>query len=103
MLVVRVETDWYAHETEFRYVLQAGEGISVSPTLPIGQVMFVPREEVTFRECSASEIEAIEVSRQKFNEHKAAASQPTSYGLTFSPHYLRQSRAQREESGDKGR
>ena len=29
MLVVRVETDWYAHETEFRYVLQAGEGMSV--------------------------------------------------------------------------
>ena len=28
MLVVRVETDWYAHETEFRYVLQAGEGIT---------------------------------------------------------------------------
>ena len=53
MLVVRVETDWYAHETEFRYVLQAGEGISVSPTLPIGQVFFVPREEVTFRDCTA--------------------------------------------------
>ena len=28
MLVVRVETDWYMHETEFRYVLQPGEGIS---------------------------------------------------------------------------
>jgi hypothetical protein len=26
MLVVRVETDWYAHQTEFRYVLQPGEG-----------------------------------------------------------------------------
>ena len=97
MLVVRVETDWYAHETEFRYVLQAGEGISVSPTLPIGQVLFVPREEVTFKDCSPAEIEAIEKSRQSFNEHKAAASQPTSYGLTYSPHYLRQARAQREE------
>ena len=31
MLVVRVETDWYAHETVFRYVLQAGEGITVEP------------------------------------------------------------------------
>ena len=30
MLVVRVETDWYAHETEFRYVLQTGEGITVA-------------------------------------------------------------------------
>ena len=47
MLVVRVETDWYAHDTEFRYVLQPGEGMSLSHTLPIGQVVFVPREEIT--------------------------------------------------------
>ena len=47
MLIVRVETDWYAHETEFRYVLQPGEGMSLSHTLPIGQVVFVPREEIT--------------------------------------------------------
>ena len=97
MLVVRVETDWYAHESEFRYVLQAGEGISVSPTLPIGQVFFVPREEVTFRDCTPKEIEAIEASRSSFNQHKAAAAQPTPYGLTYSPHYLRQSRSQRED------
>ena len=44
MLVVRVETDWYAHESVFRYVLQAGEGITVEPSIPIGQVFFVPRE-----------------------------------------------------------
>ena len=68
-----------------------------------GQVVFVPREEVTFRDCTASEIETIENSRQAFNEHKAAASQPTSYGLTYSPHYLRQTRAQRAEGEDKGR
>ena len=29
MLVVRVETDWYPHESVFRYVLQEGEGISL--------------------------------------------------------------------------
>ena len=57
---------------------------------------------MTFRDCTASEIEAIEASRQAFNEHKAAASQPTSYGLTYSPHYLRQARAQRQDSDDKG-
>jgi len=28
MLVIRVETDWYAHETEFRYVLQPGGSIA---------------------------------------------------------------------------
>lgn len=38
MLVVRVETDWYPHETEFRYVLQPGEGIPGSHNMPIGQV-----------------------------------------------------------------
>src|SRR6195256_506453 len=98
MLVVRVETDWYAHDTEFRYVLQAGEGITVDHSIPIGQVCFVPREEITMRAATAEELKAFEESRQEFNHHKAAASQKTSYGLTYSPHYLRQSRAQREES-----
>lgn len=95
MLVVRVETDWYVHETEFRYVLEPGEGITVTPTVPIGQVFFVPREEVTLRDCTASELEAIARSQQEFSQQKAAAAQTTSFGLTYSPHYLRQSRAQR--------
>ena len=97
MLVVRVETDWYTHETEFRYVLQAGEGITLEPSLPIGQVFFVPREQITMRPCTAEELNAIEESRQEFNRQKAAAAQKTSYGLTYSPHYLRQSRAQKSD------
>ena len=52
MLAIRVETDWYAHETEFRYVLQAGEGITVEHSIPIGQVFFVPREPITMRPCT---------------------------------------------------
>jgi hypothetical protein len=102
MLVVRVETDWYAHETVFRYVLQAGEGITVEPSIPIGQVFFVPREAITMRPCTGEELTAIEESRQEFNRHKAAAVQKTSYGLSFSPHYLRQSRAQKSEGEDGG-
>jgi hypothetical protein len=97
MLSVRVETDWYAHETEFRYVLQVGEGITLEQSLPIGQVFFVPREPVTFRPCSDEEITALEASRDEFNRHKAAAVQKTSYGLSYSPHYLRQSRAQKSD------
>lgn len=97
MLAVRVETDWYAHETEFRYVLQAGEGITVEHSIPIGQVFFVPREPITMRPCTSEELKAIEESRQEFSRHKAAATQKTSYGLSYSPHYLRQSRAQRSE------
>src|SRR5205085_1692770 len=89
MLVVRVETDWYAHETEFRYVLQAGEGITIEHSLPIGQVLFQSREEITMRSCTDEEVKAFEESRQEFNLHKAAAAHKTSYGLTYSPHYLR--------------
>src|ERR1044071_9313410 len=96
MLVVRVETDWYAHESEFRYVLQAGEGMTIAHAIPIGQVFFVPREEVTLRDGSAEEMETFKRSQEEFNAHKAAAAQTTSFGLTYSPHYLRQSRAQRE-------
>jgi hypothetical protein len=95
MLIVRVETDWYAHETEFRYVLQADEGITVEPSMPIGQVFFVPREEITMRAGTADEIKAFEESRDEFNRLKAAAVQKTSYGLAYSPHYLRQTRAQK--------
>src|SRR6185436_10132678 len=73
MLAVRVETDWYAHETEFRYVLQPGEGITMEQSIPIGQVFFVPREAITMRQCTADEIKAIEESRQEFNKHKAEA------------------------------
>jgi hypothetical protein len=95
MLVVRVETDWYAHETEFRYVLQAGEGLTLEHSIPIGQVFFVPREAITMRAATSEEAKAFEESRQEFNVHKAAAAQKTSYGLSYSPHYLRQSRTQR--------
>ena len=77
MLVVRVETDWYTHETVFRYVLQAGEGITVEHSIPIGQVFFVPREAITMRPCTSEELTAIEESRQEFNRHKAAAVQKT--------------------------
>jgi len=93
MLIVRVETDWYAHETEFRYVLQPGEGISGSHSMPIGQVFFVPREEIAMRDCTAEEIEELKKSAGEFSREKAAFKVNTPYGMQYSPHYLRQSRA----------
>jgi hypothetical protein len=93
MLVVRVETDWYAHETEFRYVLQPGEGISGTHTMPIGQVFFVPREDITLRDCTEEELAAIRRSKEEFSREKAALKLTTPYGLQYSPHYLRQSRS----------
>lgn len=95
MLVVRVETDWYAHETEFRYVLQPGEGISGARNAPIGQVFFVPREDVTFRDASEEELSAIHAARAEFAGRKAAATVATPYGLQYSPHYARESRARK--------
>ena len=92
MLIVRVETDWYAHETEFRYVLQPGEGITASHSMPIGQVFFVPREEIVMRDCTAEEIAAIQASAEKFSSEKAANKIMTPYGMPYSPHYLKQSR-----------
>src|SRR5213076_2284877 len=85
MLVVRVETDWYAHETEFRYVLQPGEGISGSHSMPIGQVMFVPREEVSLRDCTDAEVNTIRESQANFAQQKAAHRMTTAYGMSYSP------------------
>jgi hypothetical protein len=95
MLMVRVETDWYTHESEFRYVLQAGESLSGSHTMPIGQVFFLPREEITLRDASEQEIAALQQTRAEFLKHKVATKVTTRYGLQYSPHYARESRARR--------
>jgi hypothetical protein len=92
MLIVRVETDWYPHDTEFRYVLQPGEGISGTHHLPIGQVMFVPREEISMREATDAELTSRFAAKKEFFAQKAAARITTPYGMQYSPHYLRQSR-----------
>jgi hypothetical protein len=95
MLVVRVETDWYAHETEFRYVLQPGEGISGDHAMPIGQVFFVPREEITLRDCTEEELVAIRKYQEEFFREKDASKLTTPYGLQYSPHYAKQSRSKK--------
>ena len=95
MLVVRVETDWYPHQTEFRYVLQQGEGISGVYSLPIGQVFFVPREEITMRDCTPEELNAIVETAEQYNKEKAGLRQTTAYGLEYSPLYSRRSRETR--------
>ena len=97
MLVVRVETDWYPHETEFRYVLQQGEGISASHSIPIGQVFFVSREEVALRDCTGEELEEIRKATDEYRHEKAGSKQTTSYGLQYSPLYSRRSRDKRNE------
>ena len=104
VLVIRVETDWHVHDTEFRYVLQPGEMISASHNLPIGQVMFVPREEITLRDGTEAEIAERTKSSAAFFYEKGATKLKTPYGLEYSPHYMRKSRQQSatpEAAGDK--
>ncbi|NBW66863.1 hypothetical protein EBR44_14045 [bacterium] len=93
MMVVRVETDWYSNESEFRYVLQPGEGIHSAHTVPIGQVFFIPREAITMRECTEEEIAAIKQNQKEFEKDKASVTQSTPYGLEYSPHYARKSKS----------
>src|SRR6202012_348901 len=102
MLVIRVETDWYVHDSEFRYVLMPGEAISASHTLPIGQALFVPREEITLRDGTEDEIAARQRSSQAFFDDKAATRVKTAYGLEYSPLYLRKSRQQNAPAGVRG-
>jgi hypothetical protein len=99
MLVVRVETDWYAHESEFRYVLQPGEVMSVDHTMPIGQAFFLPREPITLRECSEDEVAAVHRSQDEFSREKTAMTINTAYGLPYSPHYFRKSRSLSQTAG----
>jgi hypothetical protein len=98
MLVVRVETDWFAHESEFRYVLQPGEGIQGARNMPIGQVFFLSREEITVQDCTKDELAEIQRSQEEFFREKAAHKIMTPYGLEYSPHYLRQSRSRNSGS-----
>jgi hypothetical protein len=86
-LSVRVETDWYAHGTEFRYVLQPGDLLHVTATTPIGQVFFVPRDEIALRE--GSKEERAEFCRQwdAFEKEKASNQLTAPYGLRYSPLY----------------
>ena len=99
MMVIRVQTDWYVHDTEFRYVLQPGETISASHSLPIGQVFFVPREEITLRDGTEAEIAARSQASETFYNEKAATKVKTQYGLEYSPHYLRTSRLENAALG----
>ena len=99
MLVVRVETDWYAHESEFRYVLQPGQVIPGAHNMPVGQVFFVPREDANLREATEDEVATIKRDREEFVKHKSQTKLTTRYGLQYSPQYVRQSRQVKSAAG----
>jgi hypothetical protein len=90
-LTARVETDWYANETEFRYLLQPGDVLSALGTTPIGQVFFVPREPVTLREADAAETAAFRDEQTQFNGRKAVSRVLSSFGLAYDSAYRQES------------
>ncbi|MBV9123094.1 MAG: hypothetical protein JO112_07040 [Planctomycetes bacterium] len=88
-LSVRVETDWFPFETEFRYVLQPGDSLAVQSTTPIGQVFFIPREPLTTRKGSTEEMLAFQRAIEEYRKEKANDQLEMSYGLKYSPAYAR--------------
>jgi len=98
VMTIRVETDWHVHDTEFRYVLAEGETISVSRSLPVGQVFFVPREEITFRDGTEAEAAQRQETSAAFYKEKATIKKSTPYGMQYSPLYQQKCRENRKAS-----
>ena len=53
----------------------------------------MPREDIAMRDCTPAELEELTQSAAEFSREKAAFKVNTPYGMPYSPHYLRQSRA----------
>jgi hypothetical protein len=70
--------------------------------MPIGQVIFVPREEITFRDGTQDEIAARHQSSQAFHDEKARTKVKTPYGVEYSPHYQRTSRQMKAATEPRG-
>ena len=70
--------------------------------MPVGQVMFVPREEITFRDGTEEEIAARHQAAQAFYDEKAKLKVKTPYGLEYSPHYQNTSRQKKVATKPRG-
>ena len=88
----RVETDWYAFETEFRYVLQVGDLLSGSGTMPVGQVFLVPRDEITIEAADAMAVEEFRAQQARTVAEKLAHRRATATGLEYDVYYREKSR-----------
>jgi hypothetical protein len=87
VLTVRVETDWFAFDTEFRYVLQAGDSLWAGSGDPIGQVFFLPRGSATLRVGSDEDMQSFEQRFESFQANKRSDKVETPTGFRYSPAY----------------
>ena len=65
MLVVRVETDSSYTKQSSATCCSQGKESPGQRTMPIGQVFFVPREEITLADSTGDELEAMRGSRRR--------------------------------------
>jgi hypothetical protein len=103
VLAVRVETDWYAQNTEFRYVLQPGELLSLGGAAPIGQVVFLPREEAELVSGEASDVERFQQAQREYWSERATKARVTNFGALYTYHYRDVQKARRETEGGRPR
>jgi hypothetical protein len=92
-LTVRVETDWFAFDSEFRYVLQAGDSVGAGPGDPIGQVFFVPREPFTLHAGTDQNLADFSASVEKFLAEKLSDRVESPSGIVYSPAYAKRMKA----------
>lgn len=95
VLAARIETDWYPQNTEFRYAMQPGDTLMVNGGAPIGQVMFVPRELVTFTPASEAEVQTFLERQEEYWTARAEKERSTPYGALIAHHYRDIQRIQR--------
>jgi hypothetical protein len=94
-LTARVETDWYAQNTEFRYVMQPGDVLSASGHAPVGQVFFVPREDVELTPGAAADVERFREAQRAYWEERGTKEHITNFGALYTYHYRDQQKARR--------
>jgi len=91
-LTGRVETDWYAFDSEFRYVLQVGDVLSGSGRIPVGQAFAVPRVDTDVRQADQAEAAAFRAAQRDFNARKADVRTSNALGLEYDTLYREASR-----------
>jgi hypothetical protein len=84
----------------FRYSLGAGQVFSAAGGGPIGQVFFVPREEVRIMDASPSETQRFVDTQRSYWAERATKEKTTNYGATFTYHHRDHQKARRAGEPD---
>jgi len=98
-LTTRVSTDLAVEDTVFWFALRPGAVLSAVDGGPIGQVFFVPREEVWLVDASPAEEQRFAEVQREYWAERATKEKTTNYGATFTYHYRDHQRARRDGAG----